>query len=329
MMSEKMEKTSVCCAEETCCCSCAKTEPSDLQLFWRYTKLVVGSTGHLRAARFLLRALMHCRTTIDWLTFIDSRTYLSQAPEEVRRVLADKIFRPFARRSLSVPQRVKLLIDHYQSLEDILPADFILGMVSGKRYPLLEIQGRNEDEKFVVTMSREMLSQHQGEIALLFTDVVTQVPLARLVINIMRDAQGRKQFVFNGMQGPGPTYKSDIVRVTRHLDGLRPKRAVLEVGCALARWMGIEQVVAISKNNHVSQTKQKWRNRVRADYDTFWQEFSPKTLPNGDYEMPLVLPRRNIEDVTPKKRKEWLRRCARIDFIASSVSNAMSHYVKI
>lgn len=296
----------------------------NLRLIFSYARLITFHTHrHLRGLRFVMRSLVKWQPTITWLHFIEDHAYLQQAPDYVRRVLSDKIHRPFARCHLSVNQRVALLETHYQVMETLFPADLILQMVAGQKQTLATIEGQHDAEAYTITLCREMFSQHQGELTLLMVDPKLGIHLTRLILNFTRDDTGAVRLILNGIQGPGPEYKNRIVRVTRNLDGLRPKRAIMEVACAIARATGAASIIAVGKKNHVSQTKKKWQLRNRTDYDSFWQEFTPTPRPDGDYDIPLTLPRRDPEDVVAKKRKAAISRYALLDKLATDVEFAM------
>jgi uncharacterized protein VirK/YbjX len=302
-----------------------QSQRSDRALILYYTKWVCRQAGPLRGVRSLVRSLLHWNATTRWLRFMESEPSLAQAPIEVRRVLADKIHRPFARFGLTTAQRVDMLINHYTALAALLQPAALLELVAGHRLKLVEIQGREAGEVYVMTLSREMESQHQGELTIMFIEQATNVILARIVTNLTVDNDGRRVFLLSGLQGPHPAYKAEIVKVTRHLNGLRPKRAVVEAACALARWAKAEKLIATSKRNHVSQTKAKWQRKIYADYDTFWEEFIPTVLPDGDYQMPLVMPRKNADEVPSKKKKEWQLRCVRLDAINQDIEKVMTN----
>ena len=296
-----------------------------LKLISRSTRLVYEQTHRwTRALRFFLRAIIKWSPTLQWLTFIESHPYLHKSPEYVRRVLSDKIHRPFARRNLSVEKRVTLLQTHYEVMETLFPEQTILQMVSGQKQTLASVQGQHDDESYGVTICREMFSQHQGELTLLMVDPKLGIHLTRLILNFTRDENGAICLFLNGMQGPGPEYKNRIVRVTRNIDGLRPKRAIMEAACAIARACDAQSIIAIGKKNHVSQTKKKWQKRNRTDYDSFWQEFAPTPMDNGDYQIPLTLPRRDPSEIIAKKRKAAISRYALLDKLAKDVEASVT-----
>ncbi len=290
-----------------------------------YAALVSRQTGSfLRGLRFWLRSNLRKDITTKWIGFIESSPVLSQTPESVRGVLVDKIHRPFARCAFGPCERAELLIHHYEIASELFPTETLARLVLGERLPLARIEDPKNGASYVFTLCREMLSQHQGELTFLMIDEKTDIPLSRLVINFSTDGKGRRILFMNGIQGPGSAYKNTIVRVTRNLSGLRPKRALVEATYALSVWTKTERILAIAKANHVSQAKRKWRRKIHADYDDFWQEFGAIPLPDGDFEMPLALPRRQESDVPAKKRKQWLQRQVILASIAAQTAQTLA-----
>ena len=297
---------------------------NNLRLIFNYARLIYLHTQRLsRAIRFVLRSLFKWKSTLRWLHFIEEHDYLKKAPDYVRRVLSDKIHRPFALCDLKVSNRVDALIAHYSVMERLFPAETILQFVSGQKQALAEIEGQHDKEIYSITICREMFSQHQGELTLLMIDPKMGIHLTRLILNFSHDKNGKICLILNGIQGPGPEYKGRIVRVTRNLDGLRPKRAIMEVACAIARAVEATSIVAVGKKNHVSQTKKKWQLRNRTDYDSFWEEFNATPLPDGNYEIPLALIRRDPAEIVAKKRKAAANRYALLDKLANDVEQSV------
>lgn len=208
-------------------------------------------------------------------------------------------------------------MNHYRIAEGLFAQETLSSLVAGERLTLARIEGPREGEAYLLTLAREMISQHQGELTFLLIDGKRGLSLAMLMVNLTFDDHGRRILLLNGIQGPGAAYKDRIVRVTRDLNGLRPKRAVLEASYAFAAWMKAERIVATTLTNHVSQAKLKWQKKIHADYDDFWREFEPSLLPDGDFELPIPLPQRKIEDVPSKKKKNWLLRQEKLRSIAA------------
>ena len=289
---------------------------------------VFGSGPWARAVKFIVRAALWWSATTRWLEFIETGP-LARAPDNVRKGLAEKIHRPYARRRHGIVKKVSLLVDHYRVLASALPPVVLATVVAGNKLSLAYLEGRHADDRYVIAISRDRFFQQQGELTISLIDRVLNVSLANLAMNIMIDRNGRRALFISGLQGPSPPIgKTEVTQATRSLDGLRPKQAVLEAAYAFAHWLEIDAIVATSKHNHVSRTKgRRWRD-IRADYDSFWVEFDAVVQPDGDYRLPQALPRRSVEEVPVKRRKNWLRRHARLKTLFLDVTTALSLLTK-
>jgi uncharacterized protein VirK/YbjX len=144
-----------------------------------------------RAIKFVVRSLFTWPVTIQWLDFIQATESLAAASNDVRAVLGEKIHRPFARHRLKADERARILIEHYKALATTFPSKTLFSLVSGCRLPLAEIEGKRSEDRYVITISREMPYQHQGELAIAFSNESLHEPLATLAINIIKSRNGR------------------------------------------------------------------------------------------------------------------------------------------
>lgn len=304
-----------------------------LSLVLAYTRLAhdqhkaggfLGSARMIRGAKFLGRALVWWQDTTRWLERLEALP-LAGIPPVVRKEMAEKIHRPYARLALGTAGRTALLLGHYAILSAALPGPALETLVSGVGLPLARLQGRrNPEDRYTILLTRHRRFHQQGELEVVFYDETLKWKLSVLCINLRLEADGRRVLFISGLQGPSlPVGKTEIVHATRTLDGLRPKRAVLEATYALARWLKIDAIVAISKANHMSTgLGRRWRD-IRAEYDEFWAEFEAETQPDGDFRMPQALPQRDVSEVQAKRRKEWLARNARLEALAAEVAAAL------
>lgn len=279
----------------------------------------------LRALRFFYRTGLRWFGLRDWCrrVWIEDPT-LSNAPEFVRTLLVDKLHRPFARKGLSPAGRRQVLERHYAALGARLPAATVRALMSGYRFPLASLVGARTGREYLITLSREVLSQHQGELSLLVLDPTLPSALTRLHLNLTVDARGRLALVIAGMQSARPEHKARIVEATRDLHGLRPKQAALEAAFALAEALGADQVIATALANHVSQSKRHWRCKIHADYDGFWSEFAAARDQAGDFILSRTARARSEADVPAGKRSQWRRRRGLIESLRLETRGAVA-----
>ncbi len=299
----------------------------DLHLLGRMITAVRRHHGDaLRALRFGYRTVAQWPALRHWCraVWIEDPT-LSSAPEFVRTLLVDKLHRPFARKGLSPAARRLVLERHYAALGACFPAATVRALMSGYRFPLASMVGARTGREYLITLSREVLSQHQGELSLLVLDPSLPSALTRLHLNLAADGRGRVALVITGMQSARPEHKTRIVEATRDLHGLRPKQAVLEAAFALAEALGAHQVIATALDNHVSQSKRHWRRKIHADYDGFWSEFATARNEAGDFILSRTAKARSEADVPAGKRSQWRRRHGMIESLRLETVNAIAH----
>jgi uncharacterized protein VirK/YbjX len=284
----------------------------------------LGMSGLMRALRFAVRGAIWWSATSRWLAFIDT-TPLAQAPDAVKKVLAEKIHRPFARAHYRVDDRVALLMHHYRQLMRKIPSQGLAKIVSGSRIELVRLGGRGDDARYTVWLGRKKNFAAQGELSISFDDDRLGRPLATLAANVYLDGQGARVFYISGLQGPVPPYgKPEIVHATRSLSGLRPKRAVMEAARIVAAWLEADAIVAVGKSNHVTSTAGRRGRDIRAEYDEFWLEFAGVRGLDGDFHLPGRWPNRTADEVPAKRRTNWRRRHEHIDAIAHGTATALA-----
>lgn len=59
-----------------------------------------------------------------------------------------------------------------------------------------------------------------------------------------------------------------------------------------------------------------------ADYDSFWLSIGGEKQENGNFMLPLVMPRKPMEEIASKKRSEYRRRYALLDSLIQQMKQA-------
>jgi uncharacterized protein len=270
-----------------------------------------------KAFRFFLDALIHGSLYKEWFDYVEKRVPQGAMPDAGR--LIQKPSMRYLRLWFSRRKKVRVIRSHYGILSALFAPEILRRLHQSKGILLAELTGKSgRDYKIMF----HHYSTKEGEIAFHFIDTTLDIPLATVRGTFSAEAENRIVFWIGSLQGPPPPFgRKEISAATRDLHTLRPKQAVLHVVCALCAWMGIRSIYAPRRKNHVSQSWRRFwlgNRKIFADYDKFWEEFSAHRTPWDDFELSLPLPRRNLEDVQSKRRKEWVQRYARIDALTES-----------
>jgi uncharacterized protein VirK/YbjX len=120
----------------------------------------------------------------------------------------------------------------------------------------------------------------------------------------------RRQVGIGCVQGPQCGAGLALAReATRDLHGLRPKNLLVRLASQLGHAVGCDHLVLVGNHNRTVCVKSVRKGKVKADYDSLWQELGATQRPDGDWQMgcaPLQAP--DMEEVPSKKRAEMRRR---------------------
>ncbi|MGS6579831.1 DUF535 family protein, partial [Enterobacter hormaechei] len=68
--------------------------------------------------------------------------------------------------------------------------------------------------------------------------------------------------------------------------------------------------------------RKKKEGKLLADYDCFWRSLGGQQQENGNFALPLTMPRKPMEEIASKKRSEYRRRYILLDSLLQQVSQA-------
>jgi uncharacterized protein VirK/YbjX len=254
---------------------------------------------------FVTKYLQFYPLSERWICFIDQfceHHTGAQAPVEMIRT---KFMRRFYSKTVAAKGRLDLLQSHYSVLETYLRSGFIAQLMAGQSLDLAVISGKS-GEAYRFTVAQHERFRYEGDLTIFMHRASDDQMLAALTFNLGFTPRHDVVMRIGGLQGPlAEDAKQTIIEVTRDLNGLRPKAAVLDLFYGLARAFQAVRIEAVAIRNH--PLNKEGRGLV-ANNDTFWEECGATLVADGNFVLPLKLERKAFEDVAPKKRKDWLAR---------------------
>jgi len=124
-------------------------------------------------------------------------------------------------------------------------------------------------------------------------------------------------FMIGGFQGGIDNAMMRTLTKTCH--GMRPHNLLFFCATEFCRALGCETICGISRENHISNQKNKTKERIQFDYNNFWGDFTDQQEHGGWYTMTCQYPLKPIEDVKSKKRGMYRKRYLMLDQISSSI----------
>jgi len=270
--------------------------------------------------KFIFNSITHPAHHAEWFDYLENGLPPSVPREKVRHLI-EYTARRYMRVWFSAQERIDIFRRHYDLFGECFSPVMLQRMRDHPGFLLGELTGKS-GRQYKVTLYHAMT--REGEIEFSLTDTDLNMKLMKILGTFGREADGRTVFWVGAIQGlRHPMGREEIARATRDLNVLRPKQVVLHAAGIFSAWMGVETLYLPPRMNHV--TYRRWRFGVSQveifnDYESFWAELTTQKTGWGDYRLPLPLPRRQIENVPSKRRKDWLRRHVHLDALAESIT---------
>jgi uncharacterized protein len=294
---------------------------------WAYIEKVFTYASTLRATcrvgdilKFVFDSLGHPVSRAEWFDYLESELH----SDALCMHLIEHTARRYMRYWFTPQAKVDLFRCHYGMFHERFSPAMMERMRDYPGLLLGELTGKS-GRRYHITLHHSMTKE--GEIAFCFIDTEFAAQLVTFRGTFGRDAGGRKVFWVGAIQGPRPPLgRGVIAHATKDLSVLRPKQATLHAAFAFLTWVGVDTIFLPPRAHHISY--RRWRNlfagnKISSDYDAFWEEYTTQKAPWGDYVLSLPVPRRKLEDVQPKRRKDWLRRQSYLDALAKSINEVL------
>ena len=270
--------------------------------------------------KFLLRSVSTPRMTGKLLARLAEQPQLMQILN-AQPGLPCRLHRPWLSTHMNHQHTIDALCYHYQQMLDTLPGSVASGYLSTHGAPLAVIEGK-EGQRYSMRLRADAMQDKEGEATLTFHDENGTV-LAELTFTLCQ-YHGVNTFFIGGLQGAKSHVPHQLIQAaTKACHGLFPKRLVVDALLTLGTQMSVEQVRAVSNETHIYRSlryRRKKRDLLHADYNSFWESLSATVDTEGDYVLPLALPRKTMEEIASKKRAEYRRRYTLLDALQQQIS---------
>ena len=150
------------------------------------------------------------------------------------------------------------------------------------------------------------------------------------IIFWIEQRNGQPTLVIGAMQGPNTENAQDFVReMTKRAHRFRTKNLILYITQAAARALGIKRMLAVSNAGYYANNHVRLDRKLKTDFGAFWEEVGGwETDDHRFYELPLVYPRKTMEEVPTRKRAVYRRRFAFLDTADEEVAARMKEVLQ-
>lgn len=274
---------------------------------------------------YLLRCIINPASSILYFYELCS---LSEANKilEIQPTLPAKIHRPYLHKGGLTKTRRKNIIGHYRFIQN-LPVKYQDFLFPDSDVLLTQFNGKNGEELNIYCSSGGF--DREGE--LMLSLYYNTIPVARLSFSIIPTPKGHCAFI-GGLQGAPKNIGPDVIRdATKACYGLFPKRIVYEALCSLMCCCDISDVLAVSEQSHVfRQLRYRYKKRKSfvATYSDFWESIAGRPYSNW-YQLPVNVERKSFNALPSKKRSEYRKRYALLDYIHEEIRDRLQGRPKV
>lgn len=272
--------------------------------------------------KFVLRSLATPFSTARLLASLAKQPRLMQMLH-VQPGLPCRLHRPWLTVNMDRRHTLESLSWHYQTMSGQLPSTLLNGYLSKQGITLLTLTGKDE-QQFTIRLCADAFLDKEGEATLAFCDQQNTV-LAEMTFTLC-PFEGKTTLFIGGLQGAKAHVPHELIQgATKACHGLFPKRLLVEAAMTIGAVFPVEQIVAVSNATHIYRSwryRKKKEGKLLADYDSFWLSIGGQQQDNGNFALPLTMPRKPMEEIASKKRSEYRRRYELLDSLIDQVNQA-------
>lgn len=141
-----------------------------------------------------------------------------------------------------------------------------------------------------------------------------------------KDKCGNDALWIGAMQGPNMDEAKDIIKkITKRCHGYRTKNLILYMTQAVARALDVDKIYAVTNYGYYANNHIRLDRKLKTSFSDFWREAGGlETDDKRFYELPLVEPRKTMDEVPTRKRAVYRRRFELLDEIDETVGQAIA-----
>lgn len=281
-----------------------------------------------RMVVFVLRSMWHDGDMKKLIAFFDANEVLRKFQER-HQFHIEQVTRCFFYNGATFKERMALVCEHYRYLSEIMQPEAFMQVNchdSNPRYRLWE--GEFEGKTIWAEIMMEAGQRKEGCLSVVL--MYENKPFYQIIFWINKDKDGNEAMYIGAMQGPNTEESRDVIkRMTKWAHGYRTKNLILYMTQAVARALGLKKIYAVSNYGYYANNHVRADRKLKTNFGDFWLEAGGKeTEDKRFYELPLVEPRKTMEEVPTRKRAVYRRRFAFLDEVDTQIEHGIRKALK-
>ena len=271
-----------------------------------------------RAVIFCARAWLHRGEMQKLDAFFQKDPILAQLAE-IYPFVYEQPTRAFFYNKSTFDERARIVEQHMLFLCGKLRADVLFPLYQRVSVPLW--QGiMCMGEQMTAALFFDYGQRKEGLLSVILR--LGAASLYQIIFWIAPAEDGADAMWIGAMQGPNMENARDVVKAaTKACHTYRTKNLVLYIAQAVARSLGIGRIYAVTNEGYYANNHVRVDRKLKTDFSAFWREAGGTDTADARFmELPLIEPRKTMEEVPTRKRAVYRRRFALLDAIDAEVS---------
>lgn len=219
-------------------------------------------------------------------------------------------------------ERAKLVEAHFAFLTGRLRENVLLSLYREETFSLWngpELDGT----PLALSLYYEPGQRKEGLLSVMLR--LANRPLYQIIFWLAPNQSGEPALWIGAMQGPNMDDAREIVKkATKACHAYRTKNLILYATQAVARAFGVSHIYAVTNEGYYANNHVRVDKKLKTDFSEFWQEAGGRSTEDGRFdELPLVEPRKTMEEVPTRKRAVYRRRFAMLDELDTAVETRL------
>ena len=281
-----------------------------------------------RMVVFVLRSMWHDGDMKKLIAFFDANGVLRKFQER-HQFHIEQVTRCFFYNGATFKERMALVCEHYRYLSEIMKSEAFMQVCCHNSRPRYRVwEGDFEGQPIWAELLMKAGQRKEGCLSVAIK--YEGRDFYQIIFWINKDKDGNEAMYIGAMQGPNTEKSRDVIKsMTKWAHGYRTKNLILYMTQAVARALGLKKIYAVSNYGYYANNHVRADRKLKTNFGDFWLEAGGKeTEDKRFYELPLVEPRKTMEEVPTRKRAVYRRRFAFLDEVDAEIEQAVKNLLK-
>ncbi len=243
----------------------------------------------------------------------------------------EQVTRAFFYHKSTFDSRINLVEEHMTYLTRIMSGEFLTQIYSGQKILLWKMP---IDENFGELRLSLCISAGQRKEGLMsvILELSNGTPVYQIMFWLAQENlifQGEDFAMWIGaMQGPNVEDSRELIKIlTKKCHAYRTKNLILYAAQAVARSLNLQKIFAVTNEGYYANNHIRRDRKLKTSFSDFWQECGG--VETGDdrfFSLPLIDPRKTVEEMPTHKRAVYRRRFKLLDEIDAEVAEKIQTF---